>query len=255
MSAAGVIVPGGAPAVLPTVVDVTLGRVRLLVSGRDGGVSSGAFATANVGALVGDDPVAVAANRAALERTAGLGPGGLRFLHQVHGDRVVEVAAATGDEPRADGGLATHPGTGVAVTAADCLPLLLADPGGPRAAAVHVGRVGLTLDIAGKAVAALRAAGADQVAAVLGPAVCGLCYEVPAAMRDEVAAAAPGSASTTRHGTAAVDIRAGVLVQLTRAGVSAVTSVDICTVEDARLFSHRRDRATGRFAGVAAILP
>ncbi|MDQ3431634.1 MAG: polyphenol oxidase family protein, partial [Actinomycetota bacterium] len=82
------------------------------------------------------------------------------------------------------------------------------------------------------------------------PGVCGGCYEVPAELRDEVDAAAPGSAATTRAGTPAVDIRAGLRRQLREAGVHDVTVDETCTMEDPAYFSYRRDRVTGRFAGV-----
>jgi hypothetical protein len=85
----------------------------------------------------------------------------------------------------------------------------------------------------------------------LGPAICGACYEVPATMRDEVDAAVPGSAATTRRGTPGIDLRAGLVGQLAAAGVTDVTVSDRCTAEDPNLFSYRRDGATGRFAGIA----
>src|SRR5918994_4947101 len=93
------------------------------------------------------------------------------------------------------------------------------------------------------AVAAWVAAGADLAAsdALLGPAVCGACYEVPAAMRDEVEAALPGSATTTRGGTPGLDLRAGLARQLTGLGVARVVLDPRCTAEDPTLFSHRRD--------------
>ncbi|MDP9239821.1 MAG: polyphenol oxidase family protein, partial [Actinomycetota bacterium] len=85
---------------------------------------------------------------------------------------------------------------------------------------------------------------------LLGPAVCGRCYEVPAALRDEVDAALPGSATTTSKGTPGLDLRAGLLRQLEAAGVGAVVVDPACTAEDDRFFSHRRDGVTGRFAGL-----
>ena len=85
---------------------------------------------------------------------------------------------------------------------------------------------------------------------LLGPAICGRCYEVPAEMRDEVDAALPGSASTTARGTPGLDLRAGLARQLRAAGVAEVVVDPRCTFTDPDLFSHRRGAPTGRFAGL-----
>ncbi|MGF1664183.1 MAG: peptidoglycan editing factor PgeF [Kineosporiaceae bacterium] len=251
--------PRSAHAAAGLVTDLTWGRVRLVVTGRGLGGGVPPLGPGNLGSGVGDDPATVAANRGLLAGSLGVRPGALHFLRQVHGARVLVVppgapAPDPGAEPEADGAVVTAPGQAVAVTAADCLPLLLADPDAGVAAAVHVGRRGLVAGIAPEAVRSLAGRGARRVRALLGPAVCGACYEVPAAMRDEVAAAAPGSAAVTRSGTPAVDIAAGVRRQLADAGVDDVVATGRCTVEDPALFSHRRDRPTGRMAGVVAVL-
>jgi copper oxidase (laccase) domain-containing protein len=74
-------------------------------------------------------------------------------------------------------------------------------------------------------------------------------------MRDEVAAAAPGSACVTRKGTPGIDLRAGLHAQLAKAGVTAVADDLRCTGESAELYSYRRDGATGRFAGLIWLTP
>jgi hypothetical protein len=97
----------------------------------------------------------------------------------------------------------------------------------------------------------------DRIAVVIGPAVCGCCYEVPMAMRDEIAAVLPGSATTTRQGTPALDLPAGAEAVLRQAGVTSIRRIEICTIEDDRMFSHRRGlaRPTGRHAGVVMLDP
>ena len=88
---------------------------------------------------------------------------------------------------------------------ADCVPILAGDPVAGVIAAVHAGRRGAADGIALRALEAMtRRSGAESgcMTVVLGPAICGACYEVPAAMRDEVEAALPGSASTTDRGHA-----------------------------------------------------
>jgi hypothetical protein len=119
-------------------------------------------------------------------------------------------------------------------------------------AAAHAGRPGLAAGVLQATVAAMVECGARpaDVVAVIGPGVCGRCYEVPAEMRAEVGAIVPGSAATTRAGTPALDLPAGAEQILLAAGVGTVRRTDVCTIEDARFFSYRRDGRTGRFAGV-----
>jgi copper oxidase (laccase) domain-containing protein len=91
---------------------------------------------------------------------------------------------------------------------------------------------------------------AGDVSALLGPAVSGANYEVPAEMAAEVEARLPGSRTTTSRGTPGLDLRAGIARQLAAAGVRAIDIDPRCTVADAALFSHRRDAPTGRLASV-----
>ena len=97
------------------------------------------------------------------------------------------------------------------------------------------------------AIAAMCELGAEpsRMQAFTGPGVCGACYEVPEALRAEVAAKEPASRSATRQGTPAIDVPAAVSAQLRRAGVEAtVTRVaDGCTMENPQYFSYRRDGA------------
>ncbi len=237
--------PGGHAAVDPLRHERVLGRLRFALSGgRD---------------LAPTAPGADAARALVAGR---LGVAVDRFLlpRQVHSDRVLAVDGAwDGDAPEADGLLVRRPGTAVGVLAADCMPLLLGDPAVGVAAAVHVGRAGLHLGIAGVAVAALAAAGATSLVAVVGPTVCGRCYEVPEEMRDRLASVVPAAAATTRAGTPSVDIPAGVRSQLAAASARTAVPVQVdeawstCTVEDPDSFSHRRDAPTGRHAAVVVV--
>jgi YfiH family protein len=138
------------------------------------------------------------------------------------------------------------------VLVADCVPVLLADAEAGVVAAVHAGREGVRQGVVPAALAAMRDLGArpGTTTALLGPAVCGADYEVPAAMQAEVAEVAPAAAVRTRRGTPGLDLRAGLDALLRAAGVAQVVHDPRCTVEDRRLFSHRRDGVTGRQAGV-----
>ncbi|HCB05186.1 MAG TPA: laccase [Nocardioides bacterium] len=175
-------------------------------------------------------------------------------LSQVHGDHVVHVVddppGPGEDAPSADALVTTRRDVGLMIRAADCVPVLLADPVAGVIGAVHSGRIGTALDVSGRTVEAMRALGAADLQAWIGPHVCGRCYEVPEQLRDEVAAIVPATRSETSWGTPALDLGAGVAAQLAAAGVPAV-NVDRCTLEDERLHSYRRDGAdSGRLAGL-----
>lgn len=228
-------------------------RVRRVVTTRAGGVSAAPYESFNLGEHVGDDPAAVAANRARLAEGIGLAPERLVWMEQVHGRRVATVSSADGSpHPVTDALVTAEPSLALVVMAADCVPVLLADETAGVLGAAHAGRVGARIGVLGATLAAMVAAGAqrERITALLGPAVCGRCYEVPAAMRDDVEAHVPGSASRTRAGTPGLDIRAGLRAQLLAAGVGGVAQDPRCTLESPELFSHRRGAPTGRLAGV-----
>lgn len=234
-------------------VDLGVG-VRAGFTIRAGGVGIGRFSSANLSEMVGDEPRAVTINRARLAAWAGAPVG---WHRQIHG---TAVAAADEDQRAADAVIGGA-GQPVAVLVADCLPVLLADPDVPVVAAAHAGRRGLAAGVLQATVAAMLARGArpDRIRAVVGPGICGRCYEVPAAMQYEVATAVPGTASLTRAGTTALDLPNGALTLLRDLGVGRVVDLGICTAEDPRFFSHRGDggtvRPTGRSAGIAVAEP
>lgn len=217
------------------------------------GVSTGDFAGLNLGGHVGDDPDAVEANRRLLAADIGVPRSHLLFMNQVHG---ADVALATGpwegEAPRVDAVLTTTPGLALGVLVADCTPILLADPEAGVVGAVHAGRPGLVAGVVDAAVSAARDLGATRLTAAVGPSVCGRCYEVPEAMREEVAAAHPVSATVSWTGTPALDVAAGVVARLNALDVD-VTWVPGCTRESARFYSYRRSARTGRTAGVVSV--
>jgi copper oxidase (laccase) domain-containing protein len=97
-------------------------------------------------------------------------------------------------------------------------------------------------------------ASAARTTAVLGPAACVGCYEVPQEMADDAERRLPGSRGTTRHGTASVDLLAGARRVLADAGVGEVCEAGGCTIEQpGRWFSYRRDRTTGRHGGLVRL--
>ncbi|MGH3872825.1 MAG: peptidoglycan editing factor PgeF [Pseudonocardiaceae bacterium] len=228
-------------------------RIRRVVTTRQGGVSAPPYASFNLGEHVGDQVEAVAANRQRLAAGVGLALQRLVWMDQVHGRAVATVdGPLTAPVPATDALVTSEPGLGLAVLVADCVPVLLADPVAEVVGAVHAGRAGAGLGVVPAALAAMQRLGArmDQVEVLLGPAACGQCYEVPAAMQADVEARLPGSACRTRRGTAGLDLRAGLWRQLTAAGVARVGVDPRCTVEDSALYSYRRDGVTGRLAAL-----
>ena len=228
----------------------TLGSVAVAFTDRRDGVSGVPFDSLNLAVDGDDDPQARAANlRLVLDDFA---PGAeLADLHQVHGATVVAAAGATGlERPDADGIISGQRNLVLAVRAADCVPVLLADPDAGRIGAVHCGRPGLAAGVVTRTVEAMSGDGRADIVAWIGPHVCGGCYEVPAEMQDEVASAVPESRATTTWGTPSLDLGAGVRAQLEALGV-VVNDVSKCTRESADLYSYRRDgRLAGRMAGL-----
>jgi polyphenol oxidase len=174
------------------------------------------------------------------------------LMHQVHGAEVAGIDEQTpaGTELRGVDALVTACAErALVVQVADCVPVLLAGPGG--VAAVHAGRMGVAAGIVGRAVRRLVGTSPDEsVRAAIGPAIGGCCYEVPVELREQVAAVSPAAWATTRWGTPSLDLPAAVQSQLAEVGVTHVERAGGCTFEDERFFSHRRDPWAGRQVGI-----
>ena len=200
------------------------------------------YESLNFGFHVGDEIASVSSNRATL--------GNAQFMNQVHGNEVVLIDHVLDQEPTCDAMVTTTAGISLVVMVADCIPLLLISK--KAVAAVHVGRAGLTNKVAIKALNVMKEQGAVDVHAILGPSICGSCYEVPLTMQQDVIADHPKALSTTRSGTPALDLSAALIAELVAQGVSYEAS-PICTLEDPLYYSYRRDNQTGRFAGVVSL--
>ncbi|RSN18050.1 peptidoglycan editing factor PgeF [Streptomyces sp. WAC 05977] len=228
-------------------------RVRRVVTTRAGGASRPPYDTFNLGDHVGDDAGDVYANRKRLATELGLAEDRLAWMEQVHGRTATIVDGSETSAAEATDALVTaEPGLALVVLVADCVPLLLADAEAGVVAAVHAGRVGARVGVVPAAVEAMRSVGAEpaRTEALLGPAICGDCYEVPADMATDVEKHVPGSACKTRKGTPGLDLRAGLWRQLADLGVGKIGVDPRCTNEDKTLFSFRRDGTTGRIAGI-----
>jgi YfiH family protein len=200
-------------------------------------------------------PARLAADRRDALARMGLAPDDTVWMRQVHGGSVAVVDADTppaAELPEVDALVTAEPGRALVVQVADCVPVLLAGADGV-VAAVHAGRRGVMAGVVPAALATMAELGAapDTVRAVLGPAIGGCCYEVPAELRARVAADHPAAAATTTWGTPSLDLPAAVAALLEDHGVAAIERVDACTHHDrGRWFSHRRDPSSGRQIGV-----
>jgi YfiH family protein len=222
------------------------GPVDLAFTDRYDGVSAVPFDSLNL-ALVGqDDPGSVRQNTRLLLDDFASGAE-LADMEQVHGSA---VRRAGGPREQCDALVTDRPDVVLMVRVADCVPVLIADPGAGVIGAAHAGRRGVAAEVVPACVEQMRQLGAGALRAWIGPHICGSCYEVPATMQDEVATLEPATASTTSQGTPGLDLGAGVAAQLERLGVQ-VHVVSRCTLESPDLYSYRRDGAdAGRLAGV-----
>lgn len=229
---------------------------RFAFTDRWGGVSPAPYAELNLGGHVGDDPGNVRANRFRAAQRLGLDPERVVWMRQVHGSDVAVTdapwtATRPEDVPAADAVVSTARGLALAVLVADCTPVLLADSEAGVVGAAHAGRPGMALGVVPATVRRMAELGArpERIIAATGPAACGRCYEVPAALQDEVAARVPAARCTTGRGTPGLDVAAGVWSQLAAAGVPPGSRSEVCTITSPDHYSYRREGRTGRFAG------
>jgi len=232
------------------------------VTSRHGGMSEVPYQSLNLGLHVGDDPARVIENRRRVCEALGVEFEQLTLGQQVHGDRVHVVGvsdAGRGRErfedgiPDSDGLIVREPGIAIGVFVADCAPMLLYDPDHRMAAAVHAGWRGTAAGIAGEAVRALEACGAQPKALIagIGPAIGRCCYQV-----NEDVAEALGVAER-REGMWYADLAEANRRQLVDAGVrqDCIELSGLCTACHAHEFYSERKlgRPTGRFGAFAVL--
>ena len=223
------------------------GKVRALSTTRAGGVGGGELdlGRANAsGCLV--------QNRARL--LAAIGQTRVQWLNQVHGTRV-HYAARVGAVVEADAVWTDVPGVAIAVTTADCIPVVVADSASSVVAVIHCGWRG-AVDGVIEALMREISADANDLRAWLGPGICARCYEVGDDVY-EMAAAWPDGINTFSPTEVAgkwlFDLPAYVAGRLRATGVPDVYRSNACSFHERRFFSHRRDGETGRMATVAWI--
>lgn len=228
-------------------------RVRACVTTRRGGVSAAPFDSLNLGEHVDDDPAAVAKNRQRLLSQLGCQPA---WLRQVHGIQV--VAADPARVAEADASWTATPGIACTAMTADCLPALFCDRAGTRVAAAHAGWRGLAGGVLEATVQALDVAPEDLLV-WLGPAIGPAAFEVGAEVREAFVRQHGEAASAFVPGANAgkymADIYQLARIRLAAIGVTAVSGGGLCTYNDPRFYSYRRNARTGRFASLIWLQP
>ncbi len=220
--------------------------VNWAATGRLGGASAGPFSSLNLSTTVGDDLETVQENQ---RRVAALvGATALHVLDAKHGAKV-SLATTAGIAHSCDGVVTSTPGLALLALAADCVPIVLADPGQGVIAVAHCGWRGLNAGIVEATVSLMLEQGARTIQAITGPAICSACYPVQSdcvdQLRDGLSTSQFASVVTPQDEQWSVDVRAGVHLQLAELEVS-FSSINRCTNEDQTLFSYRRDGRTGR---------
>ena len=249
--------------------------VTAVVTTRHGGVSTGPYASLNLGAQVGDDLEAVRRNRGLV--AAALGVDRLTIAAQQHTNRVAVVDRGTAGRghdgvagsrsafPATDALVTDLPGVALAVVVADCAPVVLFDPVHRAIGVAHCGRAGTLSGMLPNTIEAMSQAygsSPGDLLAGIGPAIRAASYEVGDAEAAEVTAAfgpdAAGLLRPTRPGHCTLDLVGGLRIQLRRAGVKDANvhdlGIDTRTAAD-EFFSHRAARPSGRFAAVALLPP
>lgn len=215
---------------------------------REGGVSGGIYAALNCGFGSGDDPEKVAQNRAIAAAQLGLPPERLVSCHQAHGTATVTVDRPWRHDanPRADGMVSAVPGIALGILAADCAPVLFADPVARIIGAAHGGWRGALAGVMEATVAAMAALGArsERIRAGIGPCIAQPSYEVgpefAAAFADDEASGGFFEPAP-RAGHFHFDLPGYIAHRLGRLGLAAIERAPHDTAaEEALFFSYRR---------------
>ncbi len=214
---------------------------------RQGGVSTGIYASLNCGIGSNDEPDAVIENRRRIAAEMSLPNSELVTVYQVHGNGVVRVEGAWPDQPpRADGMVSASPGVILGILTADCAPVLFADSNAGVVGAAHCGWRGTLDGVAERVIDAMVEQGAERarIKAAVGPCIAQSSYEVGEDFRVRFLAedtAAEEYFSPGRAGHAQFDLPGYVLRRLERAQIASAEWTGQDTYcEEAAFFSYRR---------------
>jgi polyphenol oxidase len=214
---------------------------------RQGGVSNGFYAHLNGGLGSHDDPVKVIENRRRMTELMGVAPTNLLNVHQIHSpDAVVANGPWDGQKPKADAIVTRTEGLAIAVTTADCGPVLLAEPNARVIGAAHAGWKGALTGVLEATVAAMEKLGAEPngIVAAIGPMIRQPSYEVGSEFVTRFLDADADNAvfflPASREGHAMFDLAGFIRNRLEAAGVLMIDDLGLDTYSDERFFSYRR---------------
>lgn len=206
---------------------------------RSGGVSEGDFASLNVKKGFADSDENVTENRRRACRVLDANPDEMVFIRHEHGDELLIADEQT--EPGdyiADATITNVPGRVLAQGTADCGTIVLSDPAGKVVGLIHASWRTLRTDLIQKTMAAIKEMTDEPISAALGPMACAKCYE----FGDEATDLFDTKYLKTIKGRQHVDMATMIVDQLKSAGVNSIENLSVCTIEDERFFSHRRDK-------------
>lgn len=227
----------------------SLSRIRHAFFTREGGVSQGVCATLNGGVGSSDDPAHVAENRRRMARALDADADRLATVHQIHSaDVAIAEKAWTMDaRPRADAIVTCTPGLAIAVTTADCGPVLFAEPKARVIGAAHAGWRGALSGVLDATIAAMEQFGADRdrIHAALGPMIRQRNYEVGPEFVQKFCEQDPANSrffqDAERQDYALFDLAGYIAARLRRAGIHQIEDLGLCTYADPyRFYSYRR---------------
>jgi YfiH family protein len=215
---------------------------------REGGVSGGLYASLNGGIGSNDDPANVAENRRRMAQQMGVTPEHFLTLFQTHSAEAVVASGPweNASRPRADAIVTRTEGLSIAVTAADCGPILFVDPNARVIGAAHAGWKGALTGVLESTVAAMEKLGAERsgIVAAIGPLIRQRSYEVGGEFVERFIAADAENAlffiPSTREGHAMFDLAGFIRMRLENAGVLMIDDLGVDTYADERFFSYRR---------------
>lgn len=246
----------------------SLPRVRHAFFTRQGGVSEGIYGSLNGGIGSSDEPARVTENRRRMAQSLDVNPEALVSVHQVHSPDAVLVDGPWGaDRPKADAMVTTASGLALAITTADCGPVLFADAQSGVIGAAHAGWRGAVTGVLESTLQAMERLGAERhrIVAVLGPTISQAAYEVGPEFVQRFAEEAPGHEGFFRPGEkpghAMFDLPGFIGARLRTAGVGTFVNLGLCTYADEERFfsyrrtTHRQEADYGRLISAITLTP
>jgi YfiH family protein len=215
---------------------------------REGGVSDGVYESLNAGIGSHDDPARVAENRRRMAQQMGVAAAHFLSVHQTHSPDVVVASGPWpgGSRPRADAIVTRTEGLAIGASAADCGPILFADPKARVIGAAHAGWKGALTGIVESTVGAMEKLGADRngIVAAIGPLIRQPSYEVGGEFVERFVEADAENGvffiPSAREGHAMFDLAGYIRMRLENAGVLMIDDIGLDTYSDDRFFSYRR---------------